>query len=153
MVFAGRVSLGSMALRRRPSNALRRPGPRRDASGRRLVVREYSALSLARRDRARHRLLHDPESDRAPGLQLSSSDDWILDLRVVLELDWDAAPCRWTIPGMDDYSEHRCNDPDHHSGRDRRTQSSHDDAGIFSGDALQPDAAVHRLRRDVVYGL
>ena len=43
--------------------------------------REQSALSLVRRDRSRHRLLHDSESDRPPGLQLSSGDDRFLDLR------------------------------------------------------------------------
>src|SRR5207302_604609 len=40
MVFARRVSLVSMALRCRASNALRGPGPGRDAGGGQLVVRE-----------------------------------------------------------------------------------------------------------------
>src|SRR5213078_3931848 len=80
MVFARRVSLVSLALRCRAGNALRGPGPRRDAGGSQLVVREYSPLPLVRRDRSRDRLLHDPESNRSPRLQLPSRHHWILDL-------------------------------------------------------------------------
>ncbi len=76
-----------------------------------LVVREQSPLPLVRRDRARHGLLHDPESDRTPGLQLSSGDDRILDLRAFRELDRNAAADRWPVSGVDDHRQHRRHDP------------------------------------------
>src|SRR5205814_7666325 len=83
MVFARCVSLVPVALRGRAIDALRRAGAGRDASGGGLVVREQSAFSLVWRDRTWHRLLHDSESNRPPGLQLSSGHDRFLDLRAV----------------------------------------------------------------------
>ena len=55
---------------------------------------------------------------------------------------------RWAVPGLDDHGEHRGDDSVHHSGRDRRAESSHDDARLFPAHALQPDAALHGFRRD-----
>src|SRR5438094_9667845 len=63
MVFAGRFSLVSMALRGWPVDALRRAGAGSVASGGGLVVRKYSPFSLVRCDRARHGLLHDCQID------------------------------------------------------------------------------------------
>ena len=39
-----------------------------------------------------------------------------------------------------------------HSSRDRRTESSHDDAGVFLAHALQPHASLHRFWCDLLYG-
>ena len=66
-----------------------------------------------------------------PVLQLSSGHDRILDLRAILELDRNAAPGRWTISGLDDHGEHRGHNPNDHSSRHRRTESSHDDAAVI----------------------
>src|SRR6516225_4559143 len=90
MVFARRVSLVPMALRGRASDVVHRAGPRRYAGRGRVVVRKQSDVSLAGRDRARHGLLHDSKSDRPAGLQLSSCDYRLLDLRAFLELDRNA---------------------------------------------------------------
>src|SRR5215469_11704791 len=86
MVFTRRVSLVPVALRRWTIDALYRAGAGSFAIGGRLVVREQSTVSLVRRDRARHSVLHDSESDRASRLQLSSGDNWFLDVRVVFKL-------------------------------------------------------------------
>ena len=45
-----------------------------------LVVCEQSSFPLVRRDRTRHGLLHDPESDRTSGVQLSFGRDRFLEL-------------------------------------------------------------------------
>ena len=152
MVFARRVSLVPVALRRDANHAFRRPGAGRDAGRGQLVVREQSHVPLVRRDRTRHRLLHDPESDRASGLQLSSGGDRILDLRAIRQLDGHAATGRWTVSGLDDHGKHRGHDSYDHSSGNRWTESSHDDARIFPAHALQPDAALHRFWRDLVHG-
>src|SRR5205823_1340445 len=91
------------------------------------------------------RLLHDPESDRPAGLQLSSRGDRFLDVRAFRELDRNATPRRRPVSGLDGYREHRRVDPDPHPGGDRRVESSHDDAWVFWVDAIQPDAAIHGL--------
>ena len=152
MVFARRFSLVPVALRGRAIDALRRAGARRDASGRGLVVREQSALSLARRDRAWNRLLHDSESDRPPGLQLSSGGNRFLDLRAFRELDWNATPRRRPVSGLDDHGEHRGFHSNPDPGGDGGIESSHDDAGIFPAPALQSDTALHCVRRDFLHG-
>ena len=46
------------------------------------------------------------------------------------------------FPGLDDHRQYRRDDPHDHSCRHCGSESSHDDAGIFSAAALQPDAAV-----------
>ena len=94
-----------------------------------------------------------PESDRPPGLQLSSRNDRFLDLRAFLQLDRNATTGRWTVPGLDDHSQHRRDDSHDDSRRDRWAQSSHDDAGLFPAHALQPDPSFHRVRRDVLHGI
>src|SRR5580704_6550061 len=104
MVFTWCVLLVPVALRSWPVDALRRAGAGRVAIGCRLVVRKQSAFSLVRRDRSRHGLLHDSQSNRSPGIQLSSRSDRFLELRVVLELDRDAAPRRWTVPSLAGHS-------------------------------------------------
>ena len=106
----------------------------RDAGSGDLVVREQSSFPLVRRDRARHRVLHDPEGDRTSGLQLPAGGDRILDLCALRQLDWNATARRRTVSSLDDYGQHRCHDPDHHSGGDGRTESSHDDARVLWSD-------------------
>src|SRR5207249_12048294 len=108
---------------------------------------------FVRRRRARFGILHDSKSDRASRLQLPSGHNRFLELRVVLKLDRDAAARRWTVSGMDDYGEYRGDDPHDDSGGDRWLESSHDHARLFPSDALQPDSALHRVRRDVLHGL
>ena len=94
--------------------------------------REQSAVSLARRHRIGHGLLHDSEGDRPSGLQLSSGRDRVLDLCALRQLDRHAAHGRRAVPGLDDHG--RASRPrfsDDHSGGDRGLESSHDDAGYF----------------------
>jgi len=59
-----------------------------------------------------------------------------LELRAFLELDRNAAARRWTVSGLDDYRQYRGDHPHDHSCRNRRPESSHDHAGLFSADAL-----------------
>ena len=67
MVFVRRVPLVPVALRRRASDAFHRSGAGRDAGRGQLVVCQQPAFPLVRLDWPRHRLLHDPESNRASG--------------------------------------------------------------------------------------
>src|SRR5213594_4210193 len=98
-------------------------------------------------------VLHDSKSDRASRLQLSSGDNWFLDVRAFLKLDRNAAARRWTFSRVDDHCQHSCHHPHDDSRRHRWPESSHDHARLFPSDALQPDSALHRVRRDVLHGL
>src|SRR4029453_14404280 len=131
MVFTWCVSLVPVALRGWPVNALRRPRAGSVAGGCRLGGREKFAFFGVGGGPARHCLLHDSQSDWSPGVQLSFGDDRLLELRAVLELDWDAAPRRWTVPGLDGPCHDCTHDPPAGSPPPRWAQSSHDDAGLF----------------------
>ena len=52
-----------------------------------MVVCQQSAVSLVRRDRSRHGVLHDSEGDRTSGLQLSSGNHRFLDVCAFFKLD------------------------------------------------------------------
>ena len=67
-----------------------------------------------------------------PVMRLSFGNDRFLELRVVLQLDRDAAPRRWTVPSLDGHCKYRGHNPHADSRRDRWAQSSHDDARAIS---------------------
>jgi len=77
----------------------------------------------------------------------------LLDVCAFFKLDRNDANGGRSVPGVDDHGEHRRDDLDDDSCGNYRVESSSDHAGIFPVDALQPDAALHGLRRHVLHGL
>ena len=151
MVSAWRLPLVSLGLWCNADHAVCGSPPRRHARGGDLVVCQQSPFPLVRCDRPRHGILHDSEGDWTPRLQLSLGSNWLLDLRVLRQLDRAATLGRRTVSGIDDHFKYCGDDLHSHSSCDGWSKSSYDDARVFRVASLQPHASLYGFRSNCLH--